>query len=148
MIIIWIAVFFQTLYWHIVAKWCNMLTEHYYDVLMGVMASQITRPQDCLLNRLFRRRSKQTTKFRVAGFYAGNSPGTGEFPAQMASNAGKCFHLMTSSWMWVNIASGDDLLPDDTKPLPEAMLTNCQWGYVALIQDLFHWKCTRYQFVE
>ena len=45
------------------------------------------QPHDCLLNRLFRRRSKKTSKLRVTGFCAGNSPGTGEFPAQMASNA-------------------------------------------------------------
>ena len=38
-----------------------------------------------LLNRLFRRRSKKTSKLRVTGLCAGNSPGTGEFPAQMAS---------------------------------------------------------------
>ena len=45
------------------------------------------QPYDCLLNRLFRRRSKKTSNFRVTGLCAGNSPGTGEFPAQMASNA-------------------------------------------------------------
>ena len=45
------------------------------------------QPDDCLFNRLFRRRSKKTSKLRVAGLCAGNSPGTGEFPAQMASNA-------------------------------------------------------------
>ena len=45
------------------------------------------QPQDCLLNRLFRRRSKKTSKLRVAGLCEGNSPVTGEFPAQMASNA-------------------------------------------------------------
>ena len=45
------------------------------------------QPHDCLLNRLFRRRSKQILKLRVTGLCAGNSPGTGEFPAQMASNA-------------------------------------------------------------
>ena len=45
------------------------------------------QPHDCLLNRLFRRRSKKTSKLRVTGLCAGNSPGTGEFPAQMASNA-------------------------------------------------------------
>ena len=44
-------------------------------------------PYDCLLNRLFRRRSKKTSKLRVTGLCTGNSPGTGEFPAQMASNA-------------------------------------------------------------
>ena len=45
------------------------------------------RPHDCLLNRLFRRRSQKTSKLRVTGLCAGNSPLTGEFPAQMASNA-------------------------------------------------------------
>ena len=45
------------------------------------------QPHDCLLNRLFRRRSKKTSKLRVTGLCPGNSPGTGEFPAQMASNA-------------------------------------------------------------
>ena len=45
------------------------------------------QPHDCLLNRLFRRRSKKTSRLRVTGLCAGNSPGTGEFPAQMTSNA-------------------------------------------------------------
>ena len=45
------------------------------------------QPHDCLRNRLFRRRSKKTSKLRVTGLCAWNSPVTGEFPAQMASNA-------------------------------------------------------------
>ena len=45
------------------------------------------QPHDCLLSRLFRRRSEKTSKLRVTGLCAGNSPVTGEFPAQMASNA-------------------------------------------------------------
>ena len=45
------------------------------------------QPHACLLNRLLRRRSKKTTKARVTGFCLGNSPVTGEFPTQMASNA-------------------------------------------------------------
>ena len=45
------------------------------------------QPHDCLLNRLFRRRSQKTSKLRVTGFCEGNSPVTGEFSAQMASNA-------------------------------------------------------------
>ena len=45
------------------------------------------QPHGCLLNRLFRRKSKKTSKLRVTGLCAGNSPGTGEFPAQMASYA-------------------------------------------------------------
>ena len=38
------------------------------------------QPHDCLLNRLFRRRSKKTSKLRVTGLCVGNSPATGEFP--------------------------------------------------------------------
>ena len=45
------------------------------------------QPHHCLLNRLFRRRSKKTPKPRVTGLCAGNSPVTGEFSAQMTSNA-------------------------------------------------------------
>ena len=45
------------------------------------------QPHDCLLNRLFRRRSKKILKLRVTGLCAGNSQETGEFPTQMASNA-------------------------------------------------------------
>ena len=45
------------------------------------------QPHDCLINRLFRRRSKKTSKPRLTGLCAGNSSGTGEFPAQMASYA-------------------------------------------------------------
>ena len=32
------------------------------------------QPHDCLLNRLFRRRSKKTSKLRVTGLCVGNSP--------------------------------------------------------------------------
>ena len=39
------------------------------------------QPHDCLLNRW-----KKTSKLRVTGLCAGNSPLTGEFPAQRASN--------------------------------------------------------------
>ena len=45
------------------------------------------QPHHCLLNRLFERRSKKTSKLRVTGLCEGISPGTGEFPTQMASNA-------------------------------------------------------------
>ena len=45
------------------------------------------QPHDCLPNRLFRRRSKKISKLRVTGLCTENSPETGEFPAQMASNA-------------------------------------------------------------
>ena len=45
------------------------------------------QPHDCFLNRLFKRRSKKTSKLRVTDLCAGNSQVTGKFPAQRASNA-------------------------------------------------------------
>ena len=59
------------------------------------------QPHDCLVNRSFRRRSKQTSKLRVTGLCLGNSPVIGEFPAQKNSNAEIVFiwwrHHETSS---------------------------------------------------
>ena len=62
---------------------CNSLRWRHND-RDGVSNHQ---PHECLLNRLFRRRSKKTSKLRVTGLCVGNSPGTGEFPAQRASYA-------------------------------------------------------------
>ena len=63
---------------------------------MGAMA-----PRDCLLDRLFRRRSKKTSKLRVTGLCVENSPVTGEFPTQMDSYAEN-----VSIW-WRHHASAD-----------------------------------------
>ena len=53
---------------------------HYYHIIKG-------KVKVSLINRLFRHRSKKTLKLRVTGLCVANSPGTGEIPAQMASNA-------------------------------------------------------------
>ena len=45
------------------------------------------QPRDCLLNRLFRRRSKETSKLRVTGLCVGNSPVTDDLSAQRDSKA-------------------------------------------------------------
>ena len=57
-------------------QWCN-------NEPNGISNGQ---PRDCLLNCIFWYRWKKTSKLRVTGFSAGNSPVTGEFPAQRASN--------------------------------------------------------------
>ena len=38
--------------------------------------------------------------------------------------------------IWVNIGSGNGLLPDGTKPLPEPMLTDHHWNRIALFNSL------------
>ena len=56
---------------------------HYNDVTMSVMASQITSLTVVYLKKFIQAQIKETSKFRVTGLCAG----TGEFPAEMASNA-------------------------------------------------------------
>ena len=73
------------------------------------------QPHDCLLNRLFRRRSKKTSMV-VTGLCAGKSPVTGEFPAQRASNAENY-----SIW-WRHHASRQTLLMYE-----QAMKSRCRF---------------------
>ena len=49
------------------------------------------QPHGCLLNRLFRRKSKKTSKLRVTGLCAGNSSVAGEFPAHKGPVTRKMF---------------------------------------------------------
>ena len=53
------------------------------------------QPHHCLLKRLYRRRSKETSNLRVTGLCARNSPVNSPHKKPIR---GKCFHLMTSSW--------------------------------------------------
>ena len=59
------------------------------------------QPHHCLLKRLFRRRSKKTSKLRVIGLCVG----TGEFPALMASKAEN-----VSIWWRHHVSSGHKLV--------------------------------------
>ena len=77
---------------------------HYSDVMMSTMVSHITTiTHDCLLNHLFRRRSKKTSKLCVTGLYMGNSPVTGEFPAQRASNEENISIWWRHHGIWTNL---------------------------------------------
>ena len=58
---------------------------------MIAMASQITSPTIVYSNVYSRRRSNKTSMLRVSGLCDGNSPITGEFPAQRASNEENVF---------------------------------------------------------
>ena len=63
------------------------------------------QPHDSLLKRLIRRISKKTSMLCVTGLCMGNSPATGEFPAQFASNAENVFiwwrHYKTNQKVWL-----------------------------------------------
>ena len=64
-----------------------LFSYHYNDVIMTALASQITSLTIVYSTVYSRRRSKKTSKLRVTGLCSGNSPVTGDFPAQRASNA-------------------------------------------------------------
>ena len=68
-------------------EWESDRKVHYCDVIMGAVASQITNLAIVYSSVSFSHRAKKTSKLRVTGLCVGNSPVTGEFPAQMASNA-------------------------------------------------------------
>ena len=65
-------------------RFSKSMVQRFHNGRDGVSNHQ---PHHCLLNLLFRRRSKTTSKLRVTGLCEGNSPLTGKFLAQMASNA-------------------------------------------------------------
>ena len=79
-------------------QWFNIALQWRHNGRDNVSNHQ---PHDCILNRLFRRRSKKTSKLRVTGLCAGNSPETGGprwIPRTNGQLRGKCIHLVTSSW--------------------------------------------------
>ena len=59
------------------------------------------------------------------------------------THCGQGHHMATE--IWVNIGSGNGLLPDGTKPLPEPMLTDHQWSPVTFILEQFHKRCLNHQ---
>ena len=66
---------------------------HYNDVIMSTMASQITS-LTIVYSTVYSDTDERKHQSSASLACGGNSPETGEFPAQMAS---KWFHLMTSS---------------------------------------------------
>ena len=66
--------------------WCCVYCIHYSDVIMATTASQITSLTIVYSTFYSRRKSKKTSKLGVTELCEGNSPVTGEFPSQRASN--------------------------------------------------------------
>ena len=63
-----------------------LVDKHYSDVIMGAVASQITSLSIVYSTVYSGADQRKYQKLRVTGLCAGNSPVTGEFPAQKASN--------------------------------------------------------------
>ena len=77
------------------------------------------QPHGCLLNRLFRRRSKKTSKLRVTGLCVGNSPGPVNSP-----HKGRVTRKMF--------------------PFDDAIMESCNW----LMDDILYYRHAGFQFVQ
>ena len=103
----------------------------------GVLNHQL---HDCLLNLLFRRRSKKTSNLRVTGLCEGNSPVIDEFPAQRASNAENVSIWWRHYECWLSqLSSGRDQWCSDHMILKRAShtwstLTDDQAKWYTLVQ--------------
>ena len=87
------------------------------------------QPDGRLLDYLLRRRSKKTSKLRVTGLCVGNSPGTGEFPAQMASNAENVFIWWRHHVIGIRIGKFDFIHPRGVDILPSLTLETIKESY-------------------
>ena len=83
---------------------------HYCDVIMGAIASQVTSLTN-VYSTVYSD-AKKTSKLSVTGLCAGNSPGAGEFPAEMASYA----ENVSIWWRHHVVVKGDYLVQFDDNP--------------------------------
>ena len=98
------------------------------------------QPHDCLLKRSLRWRPKEKSRLRVTGLCAGNSPVTGEFPAQMASNVKN-----VSIWCVVPRLLNDELQGSRIREM------NCPDGtfydLTSIISILNPWGIKKYKYI-
>ena len=90
MFLMWISNFFEELLLTLNADEMNfeqIFSTHYSDVIISVMASQITGVSIVYFTVCSGTDKKYPSKLSVTGLCEGNSPVIGEFPAQRASNA-------------------------------------------------------------
>ena len=105
------------------------------------------QPHHCLLNRLFRRRSKKTSKLHVTGLCAGNSPETGEFPAQMASKVENVFIWWCHHGNIVITVSADGLMSLTLKVRGPSLTRSISWLLMPWLlaspghQQPWYWLC-------
>ena len=86
------------------------------------------QPHGCLFNRLFRRRSKKTSKLRVTGLCVGNSPGMVNSPHKGPVTR-KMFpfdDVIMAQWTGSSLFRLMACWPFGTKSMSEPMLIYCQ----------------------
>ena len=110
---------------------------------MSAMASQITTLTIVYSTVYSRRRSKKTSKHRVTGLCEGNSPVTGEFPAQRPSNA-EMFPLDDVIMYRNNLKQSGQIFnvwwkPTVNNAFNRLWTRNVLWRYIPiLVNDILH----------
>ena len=102
---------------------------------MSAMASQITSLKIVYSTVYSRRRSKKTTKLGVIGLCEGNSPVTGEFPAQRASNAENVSIWWGHHAIQMNISEANMC---NTRSVPKQQTHQCSVGVIKEMSDISH----------
>ena len=106
----------------------------------------------CLLNRLFGHRSKKISKLCVTGLCAGNSPVTGEFPTQRASDAenvsiwwrhhvpaGISISLISGASVWMQFSSWLQLGCWSVQHAAKNRISDkCVWSRVQTVYETLH----------
>ena len=122
-----------------------LLCNHYSEVIMSAMASQIIS-LTIVYSTVYIQGADKTSKLRVTGLCTGNSMVTDEFPPHTNCQwRGKCFHLTTSSLSWWVQSRMIWLTATHYSTKIHAMITNLKWsladlwGYFMGILDMESW---------
>ena len=119
---------------------CKSKSNHYSDIIMGTMVSQITSiwiVYSTVCSGADQRKDQSSASLAfVRGIHRW----------QRGSNAKKNFHLMTS-WCITDYAKHRQWF-HGTKPVPEPMLTYHQWGPVTFTQGQFLKRYLSHQWLK
>ena len=137
-----------------VHMWAHFCHKMHLVIFVGwIVGFSNHQPHDCLFNRLFRRRSKKTSKLPATGLCEGNSPETGEFPTQRVSNAenvsiwwrhdGEGIRRVTPAMAvrW-HALRGQNLIRVKYFWLIIALCTLLTTFYTSRLHTLIHWKAS------
>ena len=128
-----------------VMAWCHQATSHYLSQCWprSLSTYDVTRPQ--WVNWPIRSKIQNKIWIKMETF---SFKKTFENVCKMAAILFKPYSLGSSNAIqqnnFVDRGSGDDLLPDGTKPSAETMLTYHQWSPVLFNWGQFIWKLLEY----
>ena len=125
-------------------KWSAM-RNHYSDVILSAMACQITNLK-VVYSTVYSGADQRKHQSTASLAFAGKSPATGEFPAQMASNAENVFiwwrhHVWyskrTTNEAFMCIIKSRHWRQDNIMFIAVYMSSNCNYAFTVIIAGRF-----------